>query len=73
MKYEVDIKIDASGTKPTVEVFDCPSNGNLACLWNWDVKEKMDGYTIDELNELIACLISTRNHMAEEEVKVNVV
>jgi len=72
MKFEVDIEINSEGSKPTIDVVETPNEGYLACLYNWDIEEKMDGFTVDEINELITGLITVRNHIVEQEMDLNV-
>ena len=71
-KFQVDIESANWEYPPTIEVSEGLNNDNIASIYGWDVEEKMNGYTIDEVDNLIECLTNVRNYMAEEEVNANV-
>jgi|APSaa5957512493_1039668.scaffolds.fasta_scaffold66811_2 hypothetical protein len=54
---------------PSIEVVDGFDNELLATFNNWNVKEAMDGYTVDELDNLVELILEVRNYIAQEDTE----
>jgi len=64
--------IDNMEKPPTIEVGEI-DGWCVASLFGWDVEEKVDGYSIREINHLIDCLTEARTYMTESrEANANV-